>query len=121
PAVYEEITGEAFPAAASDDRLLRPEDWSLLQEACEGDEELFQLQAGLLDIEREYRGMSRRAGIYEALEDRLRTGQYANEEEALAIRQEEQRRVDEAEKETDPTTFGQLSLFESADDADGLG
>ncbi|MBI3861179.1 MAG: hypothetical protein HY290_04720 [Planctomycetia bacterium] len=53
----------------------------MLQEACGGDEELFQLQAGLLDIEREYRGMSRRAGIYEALEDRLRAGQYGGEED----------------------------------------
>jgi DNA sulfur modification protein DndC len=115
PVMYEEITGAPFPAPASDDRLLRAEDWALLEEACGGDAELFQLQASLLDIEREYRGMSRRAGIYEALEDRLRAGQYASEEEALAIRQEEERRRQEIENDLDPTTIAQRSLFGEAE------
>ncbi|MBI3865716.1 MAG: DNA phosphorothioation system sulfurtransferase DndC [Planctomycetia bacterium] len=115
PAVYEEVVGTPFPVAASDDRLLRSEDWAMLQEACGGDEELFQLQAGLLDIEREYRGMSRRAGIYEALEDRLRAGQYGGEEEALAIRQEQERRREEIEKDVESLTLSQGSLFEEGE------
>jgi DNA sulfur modification protein DndC len=96
PRIYEEVTGQAFPKPAADDHLLRSEDWEILREVCEDDEGFFQLQTGLLDIEREFRGMVRRAGIYEALEDRLRAGQYASENEALAIRQEEERRRDEA-------------------------
>ena len=92
PVIYEEVTGEEFPASQSDDNLLRAEDWELLQEVCGEDEGFFELQASLLDVEREYRGMSRRAGIYEALEDRLKAGQFADEEEALTIRRDEEHR-----------------------------
>ena len=115
PALYQEILGEPFPVTASDDNLLRSEDWSILQEVCGDDQEFFQLQANLLDIEREFRGMSRRAGIYEALDDRLRMGQYSNEEEALAIRQEEERRRSETEENVESTTIVQRSLFEPSE------
>ena len=112
PKVYQEIVKEPFPVTEFDDNLLRSEDWSILQEVCGEDQEFFQLQASLLDIEREFRGMSRRAGIYEALDDRLRAGQYSNEEEALAIRQDEEARRAEAEESQDAPSIVQRSLFE---------
>ncbi|MCI0623312.1 MAG: DNA phosphorothioation system sulfurtransferase DndC [Acidobacteria bacterium] len=96
PRIYEEIVEQPFPKPPSDDNLLRSGDWEILREVCGADDAFFDLQAGLLDIERQFRGMSRRAGIYQALEDCLRAGQYANEEEALAIRQDEERRRNEA-------------------------
>jgi hypothetical protein len=42
----------------------------------------------LLGVERQFRGMSRRAGIYEVLEDRLRTGLFESEQEAVVILRE---------------------------------
>jgi DNA sulfur modification protein DndC len=110
PRIYREVTGEEFPQPAADDNLLRSEDWEILREVCQDDEEFFQLQTGLLDIEREFRGMARRAGIFEALEHRLRAGQFGSEDEALAIRHEEERRRDEA-TETDVPTTVQKVLF----------
>ena len=95
---YEEVTGEEFPKPASDDNLLRNEDWNILREVCGEDEAFFELQSRLLDIEREYRGMSRRVGIFEALEDRLRLDQYGNEAEALAVRRLEEERRREADE-----------------------
>ena len=77
PLVYKDVTGQEFPEPEADDHLLRAEDWELLRQVCGEDEEFLELQASLLDIQREFRGMSRRAGIYEALEDRLRAGQFA--------------------------------------------
>lgn len=121
PAIYRAATGEELPITPSDDNLLRSEDWSILKEVCGDDPEFFQLQAGLLDIEREFRGMSRRAGIYEALDERLRVGQYTNEEEALAVRQEEERRRDEADGKGDEEieiVLLQKSLFEPGTDAE---
>jgi len=115
PRVYEDVLHEPFPMPASDDNLLRAEDWEILSEVCGGDEEFFQLQTGLLDIEREFRGMSRRAGIYETLEDRLRAKQYAGEEEALAIRQEEERRRAEAMSEHPQHGAVRESLSEQCD------
>jgi len=111
PEIYSEVVGQPFPMAVSDDRLLGAEDWRVLREVCGEDEEFFELQAGLLDIEREFRGMSRRAGIYEALEDRFRANQYGNEENALAIRQAEERRRDEASAQDFTGLTDQQLLF----------
>ena len=58
---------------------------------------LFQLQADLLDVERQYRGMSRRAGVYDALMKRFKAGQFKNEEEALEIKRSEKQRLEAAE------------------------
>ena len=68
------------------------DDWEILREACGQNESLFELQRTLLDIEREFRGMTRRAGIFDALEDRLRAGQFADESEAISIRRAEEER-----------------------------
>ena len=92
PAIYEEITGQPFPKGSSDDGLLRRDDWGLLAEVCGEDEEFFEFQTQLLDIEREYRGMTRRAGIFEALEERFRAYQYGGEQEAVDIRMGEEGR-----------------------------
>lgn len=119
PRIYQEVTGEEFPKPAADDHLLRSEDWEILREVCQDDEEFFQLQTGLLDIEREFRGMSRRAGIYEALEERLRAGQFGSEEEALAVRHEQERRREEAIRKDKPhgisTPARQRTLFEECE------
>ncbi len=114
PKLYQEVFDEALPVTASDDNLLRAEDWSILQEVCGEDQEFFQLQASLLDIEREFRGMSRRAGIYEALDDRLRAGQYSNELEALAIRNDEEDRRNEIDKDVESASVIQRVLFEAS-------
>lgn len=117
PTIYEDVVGDAFPKPASDDNLLRGEDWQILRDVCGEDEAFFELQASLLDVEREYRGMSRRAGIYEALEDRLKIGQYGNEEEALAIRQSEEDRRREAAAMDDQhePNIVQKGLFEDCE------
>jgi DNA sulfur modification protein DndC len=59
----------------------------------------------LLDIERQFRGMSRRAGVFDALEERLRAGQYADEEEAIRIRTEQEQRKAEAMQETEHASY----------------
>ncbi len=113
PAIYAEAVGEAFPAAPSDDSILRQDDWRILRDICGADDEFFDLQVQLLDIEREFRGMSRRAGIYETLEDRLRANQYSNESEAITLRREQERRRAEADGESDePSVPTQGQLFE---------
>jgi DNA sulfur modification protein DndC len=60
---------------------------------------LFDLQVSLLGVERQFRGMTRRAGIYEALEDRLRTGLYGSEQEAVEVLSERLRQREEAAEE----------------------
>lgn len=98
PKIYEEVTGKVFPLPPADDQLLRGEDWQLLSEIVGDDPVFFELQTRLLDIERQHRGMYRRAGIYDALEDRLKSAQFGTQEEALETRREEERRRYDAEE-----------------------
>ena len=117
PTIYEDVLGEPFPKPDSDDHLLRCDDWDLLAEICGDEQEFFQLQVSLLDIEREFRGMSRRAGIYETLEERMRISQYENEEEAIAIRQEQEKRRDESQQRESEraTRIPPMTVFDEAD------
>jgi DNA sulfur modification protein DndC len=97
PRIYKEVTGEAFPRQDDDTSGLRADDWALLKEVCGGDEALFGLVVGLLGVERQYRGMSRRTGVFLALEERLRAGLYSSEEEAVAALQDRKRRLGRVE------------------------
>jgi DNA sulfur modification protein DndC len=92
PRIYEETTGGKFPARQDDGRGLRADDWDLLREVCGDDAALFDLQVGLLGVERQYRGLSRRTGVFDALEERLRAGLYGSEAEAVAVLSERDRR-----------------------------
>ncbi len=85
PRIYEEVIGEKFPKRGDEGGGLRSDDWDLLRELCGDDQVFFSLQVSLLGVERKFRGMSRRAGIYEVLEDRLRTGIYGTEKEAVNV------------------------------------
>ena len=111
PKIYGEVTGNAFPLPPADDQLLRGEDWQLLSEIVGDDPVLFELQTRLLDIERQHRGMYRRAGIYDALEDRLKSAQFGTQEEALETRREEERRRYDAEEVTPKLHVIQPTFF----------
>lgn len=95
PAIYSEVTDTEFPAVCADDQLLDKDDWDRLKDICGEDEVFFQLQTELLDIQRQFRGMTRRAGIYDAIEKRLKAAQFANEDEAFETRDAEQKRKQE--------------------------
>src|SRR5262249_515152 len=70
--VYRDVTGEELADDAADDRLLGADEWRLLATICGDDEQFFELQSRLLDVEREFRGMTRRPGVYDALTDCLK-------------------------------------------------
>jgi DNA sulfur modification protein DndC len=84
PKIYEEIVGEQFPETRNDDSFaFGPDFLALLREAAGQNELHFELTRNLLDIERRYRGMASRRGLYGALEEAIVHGFYENEEDAL--------------------------------------
>ena len=85
-------TARAFPSAGTRPTGCGQTTGSSCGEVCGDDQAFFDLQVSLLGVERQFRGMSRRAGIYEALEDRLRTGLYGSEQEAVAVLSERLRK-----------------------------
>jgi DNA sulfur modification protein DndC len=85
PVVYEEELGEPFPSPALDDTLpLGRDEMLLLRELCGEDEIHYTLARELLDIERRYSTMNRRAGLFGALEKALQRGFYESADDAAA-------------------------------------
>jgi len=77
-------TGNDYPLESIDDNLVfGKREMKLLKEICEGDALQYELTRDLLDIERSYRNMSRRAGLFDALEKAFKKSFYADEEDAV--------------------------------------
>jgi len=72
PAIFEGITGERLEWALEDFSGMGGAEKRVLEEVCEEFGLPVDLLVGLLDVEREYHGMSRRSGIYAGLEKVLK-------------------------------------------------
>jgi DNA sulfur modification protein DndC len=84
PRIYQEVTTQAFPGRRLDDnQVFGADEISLLREICDEDQLHFELTRDLLDVERRYRTLSRRAGLYEALEKTMRRGFYEGADDAI--------------------------------------
>ena len=83
PSIYQDVLGEPYPGVRiNDTSVLGAEEMQVLREICGDDELHFQLTRELLDVERQYRTMARRAGLFKALERALRRGFYESGEDA---------------------------------------
>jgi len=82
PRIYQEVTGEEFidPRPGAGNSLLGSDEWTVLEEICEGDAMHLELMAKLLDTERQFRKMARRVGIYDALLNCFKTSSRSPEE-----------------------------------------
>lgn len=85
PRIYQEAVGEPYPGKPMDNHLaLGQDDIALLRELSNGDELHFQLVRELLDVEQRHRSMTRRAGLFDALEQALKRGFYTDVDDAVA-------------------------------------
>lgn len=83
PPIFQDEMGKPFPGRDLDDNLaLGAEEMTVLKEICGNDELGYELTRELLDVERRYHSASRRAGLFEALEDAFRRSFYADESDA---------------------------------------
>lgn len=84
PHVYQEATGEPYPGGKIDDNLVMgAAEMDILRDMCGEDELHFQLTRELLSIEKRYKSMLRRAGLFEAIEDSFYRNFYDNEDDAV--------------------------------------
>ena len=84
PGIYLEATGEEFPGPSLENVLvLRADDLAVLRDICGGDDLHYEMTRGLLDVERQYRSMARRAGLFDALEKTVRRCYFDDEEDAV--------------------------------------
>ncbi|MEU7983918.1 DNA phosphorothioation system sulfurtransferase DndC [Streptosporangium canum] len=83
PRIYREETGEEFPGQPLDEHLtVAADEVDLLREICDGDDLHFRTMRELLAVERKFRTMTRRSGLFEALEDTIRRGYYTDADDA---------------------------------------
>ncbi len=82
PRIYKEVTGEEFIdlRPGTEYSLLGSDEWTVLEEICEGDAMHLELIAKLLDTEYQFRKRARRVGIYEALEHCFKTSSRSQDE-----------------------------------------
>jgi DNA sulfur modification protein DndC len=85
PRIYQEETGDRFSdPIALESSPWGPDEFDSLREVCGADNDLqYQMIRELLHVEQRYRTASRRAGLYEALEDAIRRSFYDSEEDAV--------------------------------------
>lgn len=84
PRIYQEATGEPFPGGPLDEQLVMGSDeMDVLREVCEGDDLHYDMVRELLAVERKYRTMARRSGLFQALEKAVQKGYYKNHEDAV--------------------------------------
>lgn len=113
PVVYQEVTGEPYEGTPMDEHLpLGAGDVALLRELAGDDRLHFELVRELLDVEQRHRAMTRRAGLFDALEGALRRGFYTDMDDATerALRRRDLRKS--------PSTPAEPMLFD--DDLQGL-
>lgn len=98
PGIYEDEVGEEFPGEPLDTQLvLGSDEMELLAAACEGDELHFETVRELLAVERQYRTMTRRAGLFKALEEAVSKGYYEDRTDAVDFAKRRKQWREEAE------------------------
>jgi len=84
PRIFREATGSEFPGPSLDDVLvLRADDLDVLRDLCGEDELHYQLTRELLNVERQFRTMTRRSGLFGALEGAFRRGYFEDADDAI--------------------------------------
>ncbi|MFD4906571.1 DNA phosphorothioation system sulfurtransferase DndC [Kitasatospora purpeofusca] len=99
PRIYKKETGEDFPGRPLDEHLsIGADEIDLLRDVCEGDDLLFTTARELLAVERKFRTMTRRSGLFEALESTVKRGFFEDKEDALAYALKKRERREEITK-----------------------
>jgi DNA sulfur modification protein DndC len=84
PSIFHDVTGETFPGPSFDDVLvLSADDLGVLRDLCAEDRLHYELTRELLDVERQFRTMTRRAGLFDALEGAFRRGYFDDADDAV--------------------------------------
>ncbi|MER6280292.1 DNA phosphorothioation system sulfurtransferase DndC [Streptomyces sp900105245] len=84
PQIYQDATGELFPGGPLDEQLVMGSDeMDVLKQVCDGDDLHYNMVRELLAVERKYRTMARRSGLFQALEQAVQKGYYDNHEDAV--------------------------------------
>jgi DNA sulfur modification protein DndC len=86
PVIYQEVTGRPYPGQKIDDhQVFDTEVLALLKESCPEDTDglHYQMLRNLIDVERRYRTMTRRRGLFEEIENEIEKCFWDGREDAV--------------------------------------
>ncbi len=85
PRIYQEVMGVPYPGPDLDENLVFDADsMQVLKQACGDDELHFEMARNLLDIERRFRTMAARRGLFSELEEAVEKCFYDSESDAMS-------------------------------------
>lgn len=115
PKIYSEAVGDKFLGSRIDDTsTIGAEEITILKELCGSDDLHFELTRELLGVERRFTTMSRRAGLFDALEQSIRRNFYTDEHDAI----ERELRRKKAKQQSFDDAPNQINMFNNIDDSD---
>ncbi len=89
PTIYSEVFEQDYPGQViDDDQPFGPEEMKILLDLCGKDEILYQLTRDLLEVERSYRSVSRRANLFSQIDQAFKKGYYSDASDALGFAKE---------------------------------
>lgn len=92
PGIYREATGEEFPGGPLDEQLVMGADeMKILKDICGDDQIHYDMVRELLSVERKYRTMTRRSGLFQALEEAVKRGYYEDSDDAASFAQQKKK------------------------------
>ncbi|MDE0711389.1 MAG: DNA phosphorothioation system sulfurtransferase DndC [Rhodospirillales bacterium] len=99
PRIYEDETGQRYPGRSLDDnQIFGRSEMSALAEVCDGDELHYQLTRELLSVEKKYKSMLRRFGLFDAIERAFHRHFYDDEDDAVARAKAQRTALDDARR-----------------------
>lgn len=104
PRIFEQVTGREYPGCELEGSqpFGRDEMNILKEQVCDGNELKFQLMRELLEVQRRYRGATRRAGLFERLEKAYRRSFFEDGHDALQLALKRKTRSKALESMRDP-------------------
>lgn len=96
PRIYHEVTGKVFQTYSPPfSGPFGKAEWDLLQQVCDGNELLFEMQTSLLSIAQRTKGLTLRRDVLDELEAQIRRSFYADKEDAEALAKQRLERKNE--------------------------
>ena len=97
PRIYEEAAREPYPGRDLDgNRTFGRSEMAILAGICEEDELHYQLTRELLSVEKRFKSMLRRSGLFDAIDQALQRHFYEDEDDAVARARERREAIDSA-------------------------
>ena len=95
PRIYEDAAGKPYPGRDLDgNRTFGRSEMAILAEICEENELHYQLTRELLSVEKRFKSMLRRSGLFDAIDQALHRHFYDDEDDAVARARERREVID---------------------------